>query len=155
MMLPSQATFTACVDPEIADTKTKASKSKIHAMPPGHCSTPPSLTSLIKHDDPDPALPSSAPLKPSRPLKNLQKSSLPGTSKDIGLKDHHSDSDYNQGESEDSEPNELNDLSPEMIYEEKPEGQESEEHSSKGCTDDDEKESSAASTKSALYILTS
>jgi hypothetical protein len=44
------------------------------------------------------------------------------------------------------------DLSPEMIYEEKPEGQESEvEHSSKGCTEDDEKESLAASKRSVYF----
>jgi hypothetical protein len=145
--------MTTIVEPPKSKTRSGASRNTISGRETTHApvKTPSSTTSNEN------AIPTtSAQTEEFIPLNNRGIPNIPSSSFDYMKceKNALNDSDYEQGATEDSEPNELNELLPETVYNEKSEGSESEHELSSAVATDEEKQSSAAG-KGTLLVTNS
>jgi hypothetical protein len=136
--------MTTIVEPPKSKTRSGAIRNKISG-----CETTPapvqtsSSTKSIENEIPTTT--TSAHTEEFIPLHNRGLPNIPSSLDNMKYgKNALNDSDYEQCATEDSEPNELNDLLPETVYNEKSEGSESEHELSSAVATDEEKQSSAA-----------
>jgi hypothetical protein len=141
--------MTTNVEPPKSKTRSGASRNTISGREatPAPVNAPvktPSLTT--SNENAIPKTKTSAQTEEFIPLNNRGIPNIPSSSFDYMKceKNALNDSDYEQGATEDSEPNELNELLPETVYNEKSEGSESEHELSSAVATDEEKQSSAA-----------